>query len=61
VILRYMADLAGADTGVHPEGPAAHLARHRMLAAAGWRRIDAYPTRWDHDAPRAAVELAAYR
>jgi hypothetical protein len=32
-----------------------------MLAAAGWRQIDAYPTRWDHDAPRAAVELAAYR
>jgi hypothetical protein len=50
---------AAVETGVHRDGPAAHIARHRMLAAAGWRILDGYPTRWDGDATRAAIELAA--
>lgn len=46
------------EAGVHPEGPLAHIARHRTLAAAGWRQVDGYPSRWDADPTRAAVELA---
>jgi hypothetical protein len=46
------------EAGVHPDGAGAHIARHRLLAAAGWRHVDGYATRWDHDATRAAVELA---
>jgi hypothetical protein len=49
---------AAVDTGVHPDGPAAHIARHRTLAAAGWRHIDGFASRWDGEATRAAVELA---
>jgi hypothetical protein len=48
----------GLDTGVHPDGATAHIARHRMLGAAGWRLLDAYATRWDGDATAAAVEFA---
>ncbi|HEY7070578.1 MAG TPA: DEAD/DEAH box helicase, partial [Acidimicrobiales bacterium] len=46
------------ETSVHPDGPAAHMARHRALVAAGWRLLDGYPTIWDHDPTRAALELA---
>ena len=52
------ADAVAVETGVHPGGPSAHIARHRMLAAAGWRILDGYPSRWDGDPTRAAVELA---
>ena len=51
-------DAAAVEAGVHPDGPQAHVARHRMLAAAGWRIVDGYPSRWDGDPTRAAVELA---
>ena len=51
-------DAVAVETGVHPDGPVAHLARHRTLAAAGWRILDGYPSRWDGDPTRAAVELA---
>jgi hypothetical protein len=46
------------ETAVHPDGPAVHTTRHRALAAAGWRLVDGYPTQWDHDPTRAALELA---
>jgi hypothetical protein len=48
----------GVETAVHPRGAAAHLERHRALVDAGWRLVDGFPTRWDHDPTRAAVELA---
>ena len=51
-------DAAAVEAGVHRDGPQAHVARHRMLAAAGWRIVDGYPSRWDGDPTRAAVELA---
>jgi hypothetical protein len=54
-------DAAAVDTGVHPDGPAAHIARHRLLVTAGWRHADGYPTRWDGDPTRAALELGTYR
>jgi hypothetical protein len=43
---------------VHPDGPAAHIARHRAVTAAGWRILDGFPSRWTSDAPRAAAALA---
>ena len=46
------------ETAVHPDGPAVHTTRHRALVAAGWRLVDGYPTLWDHDPTRAALELA---
>jgi hypothetical protein len=46
------------DTEVHSDGSAAHIARHRTLSAAGWRHADGFPSRWDGEATRAAVELA---
>jgi hypothetical protein len=51
-------DAVAIETAVHPDGPAAHIARHRTLAAAGWRILDGYPSRWDGEPTRAAVELA---
>lgn len=47
----------GVDCGVHPDGPAAHVERHLTLTAAGWNLLDAFPSRWDHQAATAAVEL----
>ncbi|MGN6693549.1 MAG: AAA domain-containing protein [Aquihabitans sp.] len=44
--------VAGAD-------PDLHLARHQALAGLGWRFVEAYPTRWDHDVARAALDLPA--
>lgn len=63
---RWRVDLAVGDgpsavaleTAPHPDGLTAHLARWRTLAAAGWTVRDAYPTRFDHDPVRAAVQLA---
>jgi hypothetical protein len=49
----------GVETTVHPDGPAAHVARHRALGAAGWRLVDGFPTGWGGDAGRAAIDLAA--
>lgn len=50
---------AAVETRAHPDGVAAHLARWRALHGAGWRVHDAFPTRFDHDPVRAAIELAA--
>ncbi|BCY07161.1 DEAD/DEAH box helicase [Actinoplanes sp. L3-i22] len=44
---------------VHPDGPAAHLERQSALHRAGWRLVDAFPSRWHGDVRRAALELAA--
>ncbi|GAB7037405.1 MULTISPECIES: AAA domain-containing protein [Catenuloplanes] len=52
------ADEAGLICRVHPDGPAAHIERQRTLRRAGWRLHDAFPTRWDGDAARAALDLA---
>lgn len=46
------------ETRPHPDGPDAHLARWRALTHAGWQIHDAYPTRFDHDPIRAAMDLA---
>jgi hypothetical protein len=46
------------EASVHPEGPGPHIARRLTLASLGWRLTDAFPTRWDGDAARAAVELS---
>jgi hypothetical protein len=54
-------DGAGAvavDAAVEEAGTGAHVARRRLLASQGWRVVDGYPTRWDGDPTRAAVELA---
>ncbi|WP_030144504.1 DEAD/DEAH box helicase [Glycomyces sp. NRRL B-16210] len=52
-------EAAGVICGVHPEGPEAHLARHRALRQAGWRLADAFPSSYADDPSRAAVALLA--
>jgi hypothetical protein len=47
----------GIECSVHPAGVAVHLARHRALVRAGWRLVDAFPSRWDANAAAAAVGL----
>jgi hypothetical protein len=42
----------------HPNGSWDHIERRRALHRAGWRVLDAYPTRWDRDPVRAAIDLA---
>jgi hypothetical protein len=46
------------DAAVDRAGIDAHIARRRLLAGQGWRTLDGYPTRWDGDPARAAIELA---
>jgi hypothetical protein len=46
------------DVAVHPSGAPEHIRRHRSLAGAGWLVLDGYPSRWDGDPARAAIELA---
>jgi hypothetical protein len=48
----------GVFCGVHPEGPAAHIARQRALHRTGWQLMDGFPSRWDGDPRRAALEIA---
>jgi hypothetical protein len=48
----------GLATRVHPDGPAAHRARHRSLSRAGWRLVDAFASRWGGDPVRAALDPA---
>jgi very-short-patch-repair endonuclease len=50
-------DAVAVEAGVHPDGPEAHVARHRALRRTGWRVVDGYPTRWDNDAARAAFDI----
>jgi hypothetical protein len=49
----------GVLCGVHPDGPEAHVARQRFLHRAGWRLVDAFPSRWHGDPRRAALEISA--
>jgi hypothetical protein len=49
----------GLTTRVHPAGAAAHRARQQSLTRAGWRLVDAYPSRWNGDPVRAALELTS--
>ncbi|WP_229074736.1 AAA domain-containing protein [Actinoplanes sp. DH11] len=51
--------VTGVLCGIHPDGPAAHLSRQTALHRAGWHLIDAFPSRWNHDPRRAALEIAA--
>lgn len=52
-------DAVGVVCAVHPEGPRAHLARHRALRRAGWRLVDAFPSTFADDPARAAVTVLA--
>jgi len=45
------------ECGVDPAGPVAHVERHLTLRRLGWTIVDAYPSIWDGDAVRAALEL----
>lgn len=51
---------AALDCAPHPDGPGAHLDRHRALRRAGWQTLDAWPTGWDGDAARAVLDLASH-
>jgi hypothetical protein len=42
---------------VHDGGPAAHIDRHLTLMSLRWTMVDAFPSRWDGDAVRAALDL----
>jgi hypothetical protein len=48
----------GVLCGVHPDGPDAHLARQRALHRTGWQLVDGFPSRWQGDPRRAALEIA---
>jgi hypothetical protein len=50
-------DAVAVETQVHPDGPEAHIERHRALLRTGWRVVDGYPSRWDGDAARAAFDI----
>lgn len=53
------AQAVGLNCVVHSDGVAATLARQRALLRAGWRMLDAYPSRWSGDPVRAALDLSA--
>ena len=42
---------------VHPDGIDAHLERRLTLMRLGWTIVDAFPSRWERNAARAALEL----
>jgi hypothetical protein len=52
------ADAVAVETGVHGDGPPAHVDRQRTLRGGGWRVVDGYASRWDGDAARAAADIA---
>ena len=45
------------ECAVDPAGPDAHIERHLTLMRLGWQIVDAYPSAWDGDAVRAALDL----
>lgn len=50
-------DARGLDCGVDPDGVTAHIDRRLTLMGLGWRCQDAFASRWDDNAARAALEL----
>ncbi len=51
----------GVMAEVHEDGPQAHVARHRALRRAGWRITEAFPSAYDDDPSRAAIDLLSDR
>lgn len=45
------------ETRVLDDDPDAHIERHLALARAGWSFVEAYPSRWDDNVARAALEV----
>jgi hypothetical protein len=45
------------ECAVDPAGPEAHIERHLTLMRLGWQIVDAYPSAWDGDVVRAALDL----
>jgi hypothetical protein len=43
----------------HPKGPEAHVARHRALRRAGWRIVETFPSAYEDDPSRAAIDVLA--
>lgn len=52
-------DAVAVETRVHPAGPGAHIDRHLQLCRAGWRIVEAFPSRHDDDPVRAALAVVA--
>ena len=46
------------ETGVHPDGVAAHIERYRALRRTGWRVADCFSSRWRDDVAGCANEIA---
>lgn len=53
------ADAVGLICGVHPDGPAAHVDRQRVLRQVGWRTRDVFPSRYAGNPTRAALDVLA--
>ncbi|HEY2673459.1 MAG TPA: ATP-binding protein [Rugosimonospora sp.] len=51
-------DAFGLICEVHPGGTESHIERQRTLLGAGWRLVDAFPSRWAGDPVRAAIEVS---
>jgi hypothetical protein len=49
----------GVMAEVHEDGPRAHLERHRALRRAGWKLTEAFPSTYNDDPSRAAIDLLA--
>jgi hypothetical protein len=45
------------ECAVHPDGVDAHIDRRLTLMGLGWQVTDAFPSRWEHNAARAALDL----
>lgn len=50
-------DAVMLDCAVHPDGVDAHIERRLSLMGLGWTIVDAFPSRWEGNAARAALEL----
>lgn len=49
----------GVTTGVHPDGPYAHVERDLALRRAGWPLADAFASRWRDDPAGLVAHVAA--
>jgi hypothetical protein len=54
-------DAVGLVCAVHPDGVPAHVERQATLLRAGWRLVDAFPSRWAGNPVRAALDLGLNR